>query len=84
MQPLENWIFEAVEVTGIWMYHGHGADLDSSIGPCSWFIASIKDGYLIKKWKSQCDSYWLNKNIVNDYFWMDGLFKNLIEKYSQF
>ena len=42
MQPLENWIFEAVEPSGIWMYHGHGAGLNSLIGPCSWFIASKK------------------------------------------
>ena len=24
MQPLENWVYEAIEKSGFWMYHGHG------------------------------------------------------------
>lgn len=78
MQPLDHWVFEAVENSGIWMYHGHGAYLTSDIGPASWFIISEKEGDLITKWKKKCDSFWSVNSLTNDYFWMDGLFKELI------
>ena len=84
MQPLDHWAFEAVKASGIWMYHGHGANLSSDIGPASWFILSEKNGYLISKWKESCDNYWRKNNKANDYFWMDGLFRNLIESKKQF
>ncbi len=80
MQPLDHWVFEALNPSGIWMYHGHGAGLYSDIGPASWFIVSEKNSYLIKKWKQSCDNFWIEKNFAKDYFWMDGLFKELIEK----
>jgi hypothetical protein len=78
MQPLDHWVFEAVEPEGIWMYHGHGADLSKEIGPASWFIVSKKEDYIISKWKEACDYYWYNNNTANDYFWMDALFKRLL------
>ena len=84
MQPLSHWVFDAVSKTGIWMYHGHGSYLKSDLGPASWFIISEKNGYLISTWKKACDSYWIKNNRVKDYFWMDGLFKNLIEKEEKF
>ena len=31
------------------MYHGHGSNLNSDLGPASWFIVSEKNGYLISK-----------------------------------
>jgi hypothetical protein len=78
MQPLDNWVFEAVEPGGIWMYHGLGGGLPKEIGPASWFIISKKKDYIISKWKEACDYYWYNNNTANDYFWMDGLFKRLL------
>ena len=84
MQPLDHWVFEAVQESGIWMYHGHGANLNSDIGPASWFIISEKNGYLIRKWKESCDYYWSKNDLAHDYFWMDGLFKQLIETKKQF
>ena len=78
MQPLNHWVFEALKESGIWMYHGHGSNLDSNLGPASWFIVSEKNGYLISKWKNKCDSFWRTRNNINDYFWMDSLFKYLL------
>lgn len=84
MQPLSHWVFDAASKTGIWMYHGHGAYLKSDLGPASWFIVSEKNGYLISKWKRACDSYWTKNNKAKDYFWMDQLFRVLLEKEAKF
>ena len=80
MQPLDHWVFDAIEPSKMWMYHGHGAGLNSDLGPASWFIVSEKNSYLIKKWKKSCDHFWNLNNETKEYFWMDGLFKNLLEK----
>ena len=77
MQPLDNWVEEAVNHSGFWMYHGHGADMSKEIGPASWFIVSKKENYVLKKWKEKCDEYWRNHQNADNYFWMDHLFKNL-------
>ena len=84
MQPLSHWVFDAVSKTGIWMYHGHGSYLKSDLGPASWFIISEKNGYLISKWKKACDDFWMKNYKEKDYFWMDGLFKNLVQKKAKF
>ena len=84
MQPLSPWVFDAVSKSGMWMYHGHGSYLTSDLGPASWFIVSQKNGYLISKWKKACDCFWKKNNKVKDYFWMDGLFRNLVEKEEKF
>jgi hypothetical protein len=77
MQPLDIWVYEAVEPAGLWMYHGHGAEMNKEIGPASWFIISKKEGYMINKWKEECDKYWNNNNDTSNYNWMDSLFKQL-------
>tara|TARA_B100001093_G_C26650548_1_gene937284 strand:+ start:146 stop:1006 length:861 start_codon:yes stop_codon:yes gene_type:complete len=84
MQPLDHWINEATKPNGIWMYHGHGAQLDSNLGPSSWFIISEKNSYIINKWKKVSDNYWLKLNKAKDYFWMDLLFKELLIKDNKF
>ncbi len=84
MQPLEHWVFEAISVSGMWMYHGHGAGLNSDIGPASWFIISEMNGYLISKWKNECDLFWNINNKAKEYFWMDMLFKDLLSKDNKF
>jgi hypothetical protein len=80
MQPLDHWVYDAVEHAGLWMYHGHGGGMSKDIGPASWFIVSKKDGYIINKWKYECDNYWNNNNFTSNYCWMDGLFKTLFYK----
>jgi hypothetical protein len=77
MQPLDNWIYKAIELSGFWMYHGHGAEMSKENGPASWFIVSKKNNYIINKWKNKCDEYWNKNNFAHSYFWMDELFKDL-------
>lgn len=84
MQPLDHWYLEAIKPSGIWMYHGHGANLDSDLGPASWFIISKRNSYLVSNWKKECDNYWAKNNKANDYFWMDKLFKELLFKDIKF
>jgi len=74
---LDLWIYDALEPVGFWMYHGR----DKGNGPASWFIISIKQSYIIEKWKNACEEFWKNYNISDnlDYFWMDWLFNNLME-----
>jgi hypothetical protein len=84
MQPLDSWVYEAVEPAGLWMYHGNGAQMSKEFGPASWFIISEKDNYLITKWKQECDIYWNNNNRACSYFWMDELFKNLFNNDDKF
>jgi len=81
MQPLNNWVYDSVEPAGIWMYHGHGAGLCKELGPASWFIVSKSNNYMMREWKKACDSFWKNRNnnTVYNYFWMDYLFKDLLE-----
>ena len=79
MQPLENWVYDAIEKSGFWMYHGHGYGLDSNLGPASWFIVSERNNYNIASWKKKCDLFWQENNSTIDYFWMDGLFKELLK-----
>ena len=84
MQPLNHWVFDAVSESGMWMYHGHGGFLKSDLGPASWFIISEKNGYLISKWKNSCDSFWKKNNKAKNYFWMDGLFRDLLQNEMKF
>jgi hypothetical protein len=77
MQPLDNWVSSAVEPVGFWMYHGHGGGMSREVGPASWFIVSEKDGYMINKWKDECDLYWNKNQYAHIYCWMDSLFKKL-------
>tara|TARA_B100000886_G_scaffold327644_1_gene275323 strand:+ start:5441 stop:6325 length:885 start_codon:yes stop_codon:yes gene_type:complete len=84
MQPLSHWVFDALDKSGIWMYHGHGSNLKSDLGPASWFIVSEKNGFIISEWKNACDYFWYKNSKVQDYFWMDGLFKNLLENKKNF
>jgi Capsular polysaccharide synthesis protein len=80
MQPLEHWVHEAVSKSEMWMYHGHGAKMEKEVGPASWFIVSKKNSYVISQWKKACDQFWMQNNYTNNYFWLDGLFKDLFEK----
>ena len=84
MQPLEHWVHEAVELGGIWMYHGHGGRVAKEIGIASWFIISKKNEYIINKWKEACDKYWTTNNSTDNYFWMDSLFISLFNEDLQF
>jgi len=36
MQPLDHWVYEAVEPSQFWMYHGSGSGMTKETGPASW------------------------------------------------
>jgi hypothetical protein len=84
MQPLDPWVHTAVQPAGLWMYHGHGAGLDPSIGPASWFIVSVQGSHLIKRWKQKCDDYWNHFSHAHCYSWMDVLFSDLLGNEPEF
>ena len=79
MQPLDNWIEPAIKPSGFWMYHGRGAGMDINDGPASWFIVSKRGSYIVNKWKEACCQYWESRHSTDDYFWMDGLFRELFD-----
>jgi hypothetical protein len=74
LMPLDLWIFEVIQPSSFWMYHGR----DNCTGPASWFIISIKQSNIITKWKESCDYYWIEHTEAHDYAWMDYLFKKLL------
>jgi hypothetical protein len=94
MQPLDNWIYKYFNKEKFWMYHGPGAGMDTNKGPASWFIISSNDSVIINKWKKACDNFWKRRDSldsyfndkygISDYFWMDGLFRELYENDSEF
>jgi Capsular polysaccharide synthesis protein len=84
MQPLSPWVGEAVEHSALWMYHGNGGGMDAKHGPASWFIISEKDSLPIGKWKKACDEYWGGRTSTDNYFWLDGLFRQLLESDVEF
>lgn len=83
MQPLSSWVEEAVKPAGLWMYHGSGGGMPKH-GPAIWFIISEKDSLMINRWKSATDEYWKNRSKADSYFWLDGLFKDLLESDIEF
>lgn len=76
LHPLDTWIYPALEPAGFWMYHGR----DYGKGPCSWFIISQKQSYIIREWKRRCDDYWQGREQAHDYFWMDELFQQALDE----
>ena len=79
MEPLNNWVWEALAPCGFWMYHGR----DNCKGPASWFILSSNESLLIQDWKTECDKYWKQHDTV-DYFWMDSIFEDKRHNDKQF
>lgn len=78
--PLDSWMHEALMPVEFWMYHGR----DNGDGPASWFIASTNQSYIIQKWKQAADQYWIGRTKMHDYFWMDILFRELMDSDSVF
>jgi hypothetical protein len=78
MASLDNWIYDAVRPVGFWMWHGRDN------GAASWFIISQVQSTLIQKWKNACDDYWSKNSDIGNYFWMNGLFNDLVKNDSDF
>ena len=83
MQPLNSWVFDAILPSDFWMYNGNGANMGPN-GPASWFIASVKNSYIISKWKNKTDEYWNKNDSITNGFWMDQLFRELYESDQKF
>jgi hypothetical protein len=83
-QPLDSYLTSEMLKSGIWMYHGHGADMCGLHGPSSWFIITIKNSYIIDKWAKECNSYIQNNYSDYPYFWMDECFKKLYKTDKKF
>jgi len=80
MRPLEDWLYDALQPCGFWMYHGKEA-----YAPTSWFIISMHQSTLIQKWTNKTNEYWKSgNNAEGNYFWMDSLFNKLCETDSDF
>lgn len=85
LQPLDSWIYSALSNSQVWMYRATTVGLsDDTLGCASWFIISMKDSYITKKWKEKCDEYWSSRVEPHDYFWMNCIFKELIENDTEF
>lgn len=83
MEPLDSWIDNAIQPSGIWMYRGRGGG-DLTNGPACWFIISIAGNSIITKWKNACDYYWRERQTAEIYYWVDGIFKMLCEIDAEF
>ncbi|QWD04658.1 hypothetical protein G6720_04155 [Polynucleobacter paneuropaeus] len=79
-QSLDNWIDEALQPCGFWMFHGR----DLGRGPASWFMASTPHSFISDEWLKACDTFWSNNNDNVEYFWMDRLFSKIIIKNEKF
>lgn len=87
LAPLDMYIYEALEPSGFWMYHGR----DACTGPASWFMISQRGSTIARKWKAACDRYWTalladapGKVAAGDYYWMDGVFAELYKDDDEF
>ena len=47
-------------------------------------VAAAKGSHLMHAWKHAVDTYWAERESMHEYFWMDALFKNLMEWDPQF
>ena len=78
MRSLDSWVENVINYAGLWMYHGRNN------GPAIWFILSRKNGYMITKWKEECDKYWSINDYAHEYIWMHSLFIKLVEEDKNF
>ena len=81
MRPLDEWVYDVLQPNGFFMYRGY--EIDGN-GPASWFIISMDDTYIIRKWKNKCDEYWTSHKTAHDYRWMDSLFLELYDNDNHF
>jgi hypothetical protein len=81
MQPLDDWVHEAVEPAGIWMYRGR---LPACTGPASWFIVAKPGNMMSTKWVEACREYWKGRANNDAYPWMDNLWFKIYEDDQEF
>ena len=79
MQSLDNWIHEAVEPAGQWMYRGGGNCEMCAI----WFIISKPGNYMTQKWLEASLDHW-KTNTTSEYYLTDQLWAKLYETDPKF
>jgi len=84
LKPVDSWITEYTKSEDFFMYHGRGGGMPKECGPCSWFLVSSKNNYLIKRWETEVNSFWNENDSTDNYFWMDALFKKLYKTDLEF
>ena len=78
MQPLRQWVAGAMaSEAAMWMFHN--GDM-----PASWFMLAQPHSYIMTRWAEAADAYWAARDVADNYFWMDGLFRALRDTDSVF
>ena len=92
-QPLDNWVHDAVDLAGFWMYHSgkmaeaggrRATAIDSRVfeGAANWFIVSVARSPVIQHWRLLADAYWTaerrHTGVPHDYLWMPYLWEQQI------
>ena len=69
LRPLDEWI-DAAAASGFFAFDKPGPGRMLS----NWFLVSPADGYVIRKWRSLAEAYWLGREAAHIYFWHHTLF----------
>ena len=86
MQPLDDWVEQALAPSGFWAYRGTGwppparITSENTVYPASWFLVSRPGNALVTAWRDAADDFWRARNAADeiDYFWMDALLRRLL------
>lgn len=83
MRPLDAYIYDGLEPSGFWMYHGQDGR-GGCTGPAIWFMASVRGSTIARKWYAGALRYWEDRTHTDDYFWTDHLFADLYRSDPEF
>lgn len=90
MTPLDGWVGEAMAPAGFWMYRGVARPPplhithENTNSPASWFMMSEAGSVVATRWRDATHAYWAVRETTTDYFWMDGLFRELLQRDPEF
>ena len=86
MQPLDDWVEEALAPSGVWAYHGTGWPpprrilRENTLYPASWFLVARPGNALVTAWRDAADTFWSLPADAINYFWMDALLRQLLKE----
>lgn len=73
-RPLDDWLPEAMP-SGFFAFDAPGPDRPLS----NWFLAAKPRHPIIAVWRAAAIGYWTGREQHHNYFWMHGLFRDLLE-----